>query len=80
MDRDAERSDPAMNSYSILIVNEHIQYLLDEAAAHRAATVEGPGLRGRIASIATSVKAAIDAPADYSNSILPRLNEYPYRS
>ena len=69
-----------MNSYSILIVNEHIQYLLDEAAAHRTAKVEKPGLFERIASAASSVKAAIDAPADYSRSILPPLHDYPYRS
>lgn len=69
-----------MNSYSILIVNEHIQYLLDEAAARRAATVEKPGLFERIASAASSVKAAVDGPADYSRSILPTLNDYPYRS
>ena len=69
-----------MNSYSILIVNEHLEYLLDEAAARRAQTAETPGLLRRIASAASSVKAAIEAPADYSQSILPTLNDYPYRS
>ncbi len=69
-----------MNSYSILVVNEHLEYLLEEAAARRAQTVEKPELLKRIASAASSVKAAIDAPADYSKSILPTLNDYPYRS
>ena len=69
-----------MNSYSILIVNEHLDYLLEEAAARRAQTAEKPGLLKRIASAASSVKAAIDAPADYSNSILPTLHDYPTRS
>ena len=69
-----------MNSYSILMATEHIQVLLDEAAAHRAHHVEKPGLLKRIASAASSVKAAIDGPADYSQSILPTLNDYPYRS
>lgn len=69
-----------MNSYSILMANEQIQVLLDEAAARRAHRVEKPGLFERIASAASSVKATIDAPADYSRSILPTLHDYPYRS
>ena len=69
-----------MNAYATFVVNEHLQVLLDEAAARRAVSVEKPSLRERIASAASSVKTALDAPADYSNSILPRLNDYPYRS
>jgi hypothetical protein len=69
-----------MNSYSILIVNEHLDYLLEEAAARRAQTSGKPGLLKRIASAASSVKEAIEAPADYSRSILPTLHDYPYRS
>jgi hypothetical protein len=69
-----------MNSYSILIVNEHLEYLLEEAAARRAQTAEKPGLLKRIASAASSVKAAIEAPADYSKSILPTFHDYPYQS
>jgi hypothetical protein len=69
-----------MNSYSILVVNEHLEYLLEEAAARRAQTAETPGLLKRIASAAASVKSTIDTPADYSQSILPTLNDYPYRS
>ena len=69
-----------MNSYSILMATEHIQVLLDEAAAHRMYHVEKRGLFERIASAASSFKAAIDGPADYSQSILPTLNDYPYRS
>ena len=68
-----------MNSYSILVVNEHLEYLLEEAAARRAQTADTPGLLKRIASAAASVKATI-APADHSPSILPTLNDYPYRS
>ena len=69
-----------MNSYSILMATEHIQLLLDEAATRRAYEVEKRGLFERVASAASSVKAAIDGPADYSQSILPTLNDYPYRS
>ena len=35
MDRDAERSDQAMNAYAIFVVNNHLQVLLDEAATRR---------------------------------------------
>jgi hypothetical protein len=80
MDRDAERSDQAMNAYAIFMVNEHLQVLLDEAATRRQLKVEKPGLRQRIASAASSVKATFESPADYSNSIIPNLQDYPYRS
>ncbi len=69
-----------MNAYAIFVVNDHLQLLLDEAAARRAVKVEKPSLRERIASVASSIKAVIDSPADYSNSILPTLSDYPYRS
>ena len=69
-----------MNAYAIFVVNNHLQVLLDEAAARRAVKIEKPGLRQRIASVASLVKATIDSPADYSRSIIPTLNDYPYRS
>jgi hypothetical protein len=69
-----------MNAYSIFVVNHHLQVLLDEAAARRELHVEKPGLRQRIASAASSVKTTLQSPADYSNSILPTLEDYPYRS
>ena len=69
-----------MNSYSVLMATEHIQLLLDEAAVRRTHQVEKPGLFERIASAASSVKARVDRPADYSRSILPNLQDYPYRS
>lgn len=69
-----------MNAYAMFVVNDHLQVLLDEAAARRAVKIEKPGLRQRIASVASSVAATIDSPADYSRSIIPTLNDYPYRS
>lgn len=69
-----------MNTYATFAVNDHLQRLLDEAAARRAFTIESPSLRERIASAAASFKAAMEAPADYSRSILPTLTDYPYRS
>jgi hypothetical protein len=69
-----------MNAYAIFAVNSHLQELLDEAAANRLANVEKPSLRKRIASAASSVKTTFQSPADYSNSILPTLQDYPYQS
>ena len=69
-----------MNTYATFVVNDHLQVLLDEAATARRFAIEKPSLRTRIASAASSVKAAIEAPADDSRSILPTLNDYPYRT
>jgi hypothetical protein len=79
MDRDAERSDQQMNAYATFAVNAHIQDLLDEAAIRRATSVKKPGIIERIASAASSVKTTLQSPADYSNSIIPNLQDYPYR-
>jgi hypothetical protein len=69
-----------MNAYAIFAVNAHLQELLDEAAAHRAVSIEKPSLRARIASAASSVKVTLKSSADYSNSSIPNLQDYPYRS
>jgi hypothetical protein len=69
-----------MNAYATFAVNAHIQELLDEAAARRLTSVQKPGIIERIASAASSVKTALQSPADYSGSIIPNLQDYPYRS
>lgn len=69
-----------MNAYAAFAVNEHIAHLQAEAAQRRALQTDKPSLLERIASAAATVRLAIDAPADYSNSILPKLDDYPYRS
>ena len=69
-----------MNAYATFAVNAHIQELLNEAAANRAALVGKPSMINRIASAAASVKTTLQSPADYSNSIIPNLQDYPYRS
>jgi hypothetical protein len=69
-----------MNTFAILAVNDHIQVLIDEAAARRRFQVDQPSLLKWIASAASSVKSTLESPADYSQSILPTLDDYPYRS
>ena len=68
-----------MNAYTTFAVNAHIQDLLDEGAARRLTSVPKPGIIERIASAASSVKTTLQSPADYSNSIIPNLQDYPYR-
>ena len=68
-----------MNAYATFAVNAHLQDLLDEAALRRATSVQKPGLIERIASAASSVKTTLQSPADYSKSIIPTLQDYPYR-
>jgi hypothetical protein len=78
---DAERRDREMNAFAVFAVNEHLEYLLAEAAQRRMAdTLPKKTLRGRIASVATSVKSAFTTSAETTPSILPRLEDYPYRS
>lgn len=69
-----------MHAYAILAVNAHLQDLLDEAATRRMVSVEKPSLRARIASAASRAKVVLQSPADYSRSIIPTLQDYPYRS
>ena len=68
-----------MNAYTTFAVNAHIQDLLDEAAARRLTSAQKPGIIERIASAASSVKTTLQSPADYSKSIIPNLQDYPYR-
>lgn len=68
-----------MNAFAILAVNAHLQDLLDEAATRRMVSVEKPGIRVRIASAASRAKVVLQSPADYSQSIIPNLQDYPYR-
>ncbi len=66
-----------MNAYAIFAVNEHMEFLLAEAAQRRALRTDKPGLLKRIASAASS---ALAMPIDNRGSILPKLEDYPYRS
>jgi hypothetical protein len=69
-----------MHSYSVIIVNEHIESLLAEAAQRRLAKLAPKrSLRERVASVATSIKSAFAAPAEVVSSV-PSLSGYPYES
>lgn len=65
-----------MNAFAIFVVNEHMEYLPAEAAANRAAKVNRPSLRARIA---TAIDGLIrDAEWTYAtSSVLPRSTTIP---
>ena len=68
-----------MNAYAIFAVNEHLEYLIDEAARNRAANVGKPNLRARIANAVASVRVGASSAADNVSPVLPKLEDYPYR-
>jgi len=69
-----------MNAYAALAVNEHIEYLRAEAVQRRLVQSDKPSLLERIASAASTVRMAVAMPMDNRGTILPKLEDYPYRS
>jgi hypothetical protein len=69
-----------LNAYAIFAVNEHLEFLLDEAARNRTPKAHKPGLRSRIASRIDKVRTTLAESAHETSSILPKLEDYPYRS
>jgi len=68
-----------MNAYAIFAVNEHLEYLLDEAARNRATKAAKPGLRTRFASAVDKLRLNVATSTYEMSSILPKLDDYPYR-
>lgn len=67
-----------MNAYAIFVVNEHLEYLLAEAASNRAVKPARPSLRIRImAQIDGLLRNAERTYA--TSSLLPKFSDYPYR-
>jgi hypothetical protein len=70
-----------MNAYAILVVNQHLESLLAEAANERLVNqLPNWSLRDRVSSVMGSVRSAAAEQADAGTSVLPALNDYPYRS
>ena len=67
-----------MNAYAIFAVNEHLEYLIEDAARNRSQKT-GPSLRQRIANATASVRLNFATAKYESSSILPKLEDYPYR-
>ncbi len=68
-----------MNAYAIFAVNEHLEYLIDEAARNRTANAGKPSLRARIATAVQSLRLTVATATYETSSILPKLEDYPYR-
>ena len=67
-----------MNTYAVLVVNQHLETLRAEAAMRRSFRVERPSLASRLATAVTTVKSVVATPIE-ANIGLPALNDYPYR-
>ena len=72
-----------MNAYAIFAVNEHLEYLIDEAARNRAHKAAMPAPSRASASGPPPPPANVRlhvATATYeTSSIFPKLEDYPYR-
>jgi hypothetical protein len=68
-----------VNAYAIFAVNEHLEYLIDEAARNRSANAGKPSMFKRIASAFGSFRPSATRANEDWGSILPKLEDYPYR-
>lgn len=70
-----------MNVLAIYVANEHLQSLMERSVERQLAhsLVTRPSLRDRIASAATGLRRLVGTPVQ-SASVLPTLEDYPYRS
>ena len=66
-----------MNAYAIFAVNEHLEYLLDEAAQNRAANAGKPSFLQRIEKAVQSLR--MNFTDSGTGQVLPKLEDYPYR-
>jgi hypothetical protein len=66
---------------ALYVANELIQSQMEQAVAWRMAKQlpSGPSLRDRVASAAAGLRRLFGSPVE-STGILPRLDDYPYRS
>jgi hypothetical protein len=69
-----------MNAFAIFAVNEHLEFLLDEAAERRAREARQPRRRGRIGRIIDSINRSIDRAVVGATTLVPVLTDYPYKS
>ena len=67
-----------MNAYAIFAVNEHLEYLLDEAAHNRAVNAGKPSFLQRIEKAAESLRMSF-TDSTGTNQVLPKLEDYPDR-
>ena len=66
-----------MNAYALLAVNEHLEYMRAESARRQRYANPGPSLRDRIASVTNGLRRSLGG--EPSTTVLPALQDYPYR-
>jgi hypothetical protein len=74
-----------MNAYSIFIVNDHLEYLRQQAAADRAAKLTAkrygrPSLGQRVASAFETLDRIIEGQMDIIGNLVPKMSDYPTRN
>ena len=68
-----------MNAYAIFAVNEHLEYLIDDATRNRVSKAGKPSLRSRIASALDKVRFNVASSTYEMTSLFPKLEDYPHR-
>lgn len=68
-----------MNAYAIFAINEHLEFLLEEAAERRVRESRKPRGRNRIARILDSLNESFERAANAATGLVPALTDYPYR-
>ncbi len=70
-----------MHAYAAFAVNEHLDYLLADAARQRAAhRIVKPSLRTRIAAGLAGLSALLEGAAATAPIRTPRTSGFPYQS
>ena len=70
-----------MNVLALYVANDILQTRMVEAVEWRMAQEipSGPSLRDRVASAAAGLRRLLGSPVESAN-VLPKLDDYPYRS
>ena len=68
-----------MNAYAILVMNEHLETLRTEAAHNRAHGTQRPSLRKRVSSTFAGLHTSLRTPVETNGTLVPKLQDYPYR-
>jgi hypothetical protein len=74
-----QKGEDHVNAYAIFAVNEHLEFLLDEAAQNRAVNAGKPGFYQRIVKAVESFRMTFVDVTDGVGSVLPKFEDYPYR-
>ncbi len=70
-----------MHAYAAFAVNEHIDYLLADAARQRASRrIAKPSLRARVAAGLAGLSALLEGAAVSAPIRTPRTSGFPYQS